>query len=285
MATSGIYQDPREQARLAAQNHLMRAYEAPVLELLFRGRSGLRILDVGCNDGGKTLERFSRPETARVLGLEYHSDLVTRAEKSCADSRFLFRTCDVETEAFPEQLFRIMEESGIEAFDLIHLSFILMHLKDPERLLAALSGVLAPGGQLLLVEPDDTVSFISEDPDGLFSEFLGYLKTDPFAGDRGCGGRIFSMLGRMGFQKVYLASSLIEAEQNEPKKKDDLFQMFFSYLPFDMEFLLQKEPERAEYRRCAAWLHSHFTALKEQILQCRKIGMGVFIMTCKKQSE
>ena len=172
MTTSGIYQDPREQARLAAQNRLMRAYEAPVLERLFLGRSGLRILDVGCNDGGKTLERFSRPETARVLGLEYHGDLVAQAEKRCADSRFLLRACDVEAEAFPEQLRHIMEESGIEAFDLIHLSFILMHLKDPERLLAALSDVLAPGGHLFLVEPDDTESFISEDPDGLFLEFL-----------------------------------------------------------------------------------------------------------------
>ena len=285
MATSDIYQDPRELARLAAQNRLMRAYETPVWEELFSNRSGMRILDVGCNDGKKTLERFSRPETARVLGLEYHSDLVARAEKNCADSRFLFRACDVEAADFPKRLSELMEESGIEAFDLIHLSFILMHLKEPGRLLQTLSGVLSKSGRLLLVEPDDRDSFISEDPEGLFRTFCRFLKTDPFAGDRGCGRRVFSMLEQMGFRNVRLVQKQITAGQNEPQKKEDLFQMFFSYLPLDMEFLLKQEPEREEYQRCAAWLFAHFDALREQVLQCRQFAIGVSIMTCEKRSE
>lgn len=285
MATSEIYQDPRELARLEAQNRRMRTYEAPVWEKLLSGRSGIRILDVGCNDGKKTLERFSRPEIARVLGLEYHRDLAARAEKNCADSRFSFRACDVEAADFPQRLSQLMEESKIEVFDLIHLSFILMHMRDTRRLLEALSAVLTRGGKLVLVETDDTDSFISEDPDGLFQTFRSFLKIDPFAGNRNCGGQTFSMLKQMGFQKVCLVQNQITAMQDEPQKKEDLFQMFFSYLPFDMEFLLKQEPEQEEYQRCAAWLRLHLDALREQVLQCRQFSIGVSIMTCEKRSE
>lgn len=44
--------------RLAVQGKLLSEYEQPVYQKVMSGRSGLTLLDVGCNNGWKTKSVF-----------------------------------------------------------------------------------------------------------------------------------------------------------------------------------------------------------------------------------
>ena len=46
------------------------------------------MLDIGCNDGMKTVERFSSEAVSRVLGLEYNEKLATKAQQSYGNEKY-----------------------------------------------------------------------------------------------------------------------------------------------------------------------------------------------------
>ena len=75
MENQAVFENEWEVERLHIQNKLLWECEQPVFDKVFKGRSGARVLDIGCNNGCKTMERFDRPEVSRVMGLEYNEAL------------------------------------------------------------------------------------------------------------------------------------------------------------------------------------------------------------------
>lgn len=138
-----IFDDHKEIDRLAVQNRLLKEYELPVYQRLMEGRTGLRVLDVGCNNGSKTADRFAHPSVEKIIGLEYNQDLVEEAQATYGDRWFSFYQCDVEQPDFAPKLRGWMGESQIEAFDLIHISLVLLHLERPGLLLGIFPSCLS----------------------------------------------------------------------------------------------------------------------------------------------
>lgn len=281
MAGKEVFQDHLELDRLAVQNRLLKAYEQPIYQRLVSGRSNLRLLDVGCNDGSKTVDRFSIENISRVIGLEYHEELAKKAQAAYGGGGFAFYQCDVESVDFARRLSGLMDQNKVDAFDLIYVSFVLMHLKAPAALLETLRGFLAPGGRLIIVEADDAISAVSTDPDHLFQDFLRILSFDPLSGDRTCGGSLPALLAEHGYQQITIENTTVGAGVGELQRKKELFDVFFSYLPQDILLLLEQEPDNARYAACAAWLERHYEALRSLILAERtEISMGISIITC-----
>lgn len=276
----GIFQDSTELRRLAVQNRLLREYEQPVYRRLLDARQGAVLLDVGCNDGSKTADRFSCEPISRVLGLEYDPELVRQANARYGGGRFVFRQCDAEDPDFAGRLRALMEPLGIPAFDLIHVSFVLLHLKDPAAVLSALRGVLAPGGALVIVETNDSASRLTPDPDGLLDRFLAYLDRDPFSGDRSLGARLPELLRQTGFRDIVCALNGISVDEADRSRKADIFDTFFSYLPEDVKLLLAQG--RQEFAPCSVWLEENYDALRRLILaEDSRFFMGFTLITCK----
>lgn len=104
----------------------------------------LRILDVGCHDGGFLFElakRIGGRHNVELYGLDIVGKIINVAE---ARNRALgspvkhFWTMDIEKE-IPEGM-----------FDVICMQEIVEHLRDPERVLRRLVERIVPGGILLL---------------------------------------------------------------------------------------------------------------------------------------
>lgn len=181
---SDIFDNRKELARLAVQNKLLKEYGQPVYRRLLDGRSELRVLDVGCNNGSKTADRFTHPSVAKTIGLEYTQKLVDQAQETYGNPWFSFYQCDVEQPDFPQKLRGWMEENQVEAFDLIHISLVLMHLAEPGRVMGILREFLAPEGRVMIIEANDTANRLTPDPAGLFQDFMGILMAEPFSGNR-----------------------------------------------------------------------------------------------------
>ena len=277
-----VFSGEKELERLATQNQLMRRSEAPILRELFAGKRGLNVLDIGSNNGEKTVRWFSDPAVAHVLGLEYNAALAQQAQETYGGGRFRFCTCDVEGEEFLPLLTGWMAEEGIDGFDVVYLSFVLSHLKAPEALLKCLRPLLRPGGTLLAVETDDEEATLTPE-DSRFRAFLEILAQDPYAGDRGFGGRLQAVLTDCGFGKTRLCCSAISAGPGEEEKKRMIFEMFFSYLPEDIAILRAASPGDERLAGWEHWMQEHYAALRQAVCAPdSRISMGMAVVLAER---
>ncbi len=283
MQSQLVFQEKNEIRRLRVQNELLSCYEAPILTQIFSEERNLSVLDIGCNDGQKTVERFSSESVSHVIGLEYNEKLAEKAQKTYGNEHFSFYPFDVETEDFSEYLRAIMAEKQIDGFDVIYLSFVLMHLSDVKGLLLDLYPFLKENGKLFIVEANDAASTLNNDEKGLLGEFLEMLKKDKYSGNRAVGATICEVLSDCGYRDICVWYDAVSATEGEKEKKKAIFTTFFSYLSEDILLLLDAEPDNEEYRSWSLWLDLNYKTLKRLILQEKSvISMGMKILTCTK---
>lgn len=279
-----IFENSKEIDRLAVQNRLLKEYEEPVCRRLLEGRQGVRVLDVGCNNGSKTADRFSRSGVSTVIGLEYNQTLADRAQEAYGDDRFSFYRCDVEQPEFPDQLRGWMAKHQVEAFDLIHISLVLLHLRDPGQVLRQLKQFLTPDGRLLIIEANDAENRLSSRDEHLFREFMDILGKDPFSGNRELIHTVPKLLEEQGYTGIVLENAVMGTKGHEKVKKEEMFDTFFSYLPEDVTLLREQEPENPLYQQWEAWVSQHYEALYHQIIsEGAEITLGLSIYTARKE--
>lgn len=283
---SNIFDGHKEIDRLAVQNRLLKEYELPVYQRLMEGRKGLRVLDVGCNNGSKTADRFAHPSVEKIIGLEYNQDLVEEAQATYGDRWFSFYQCDVEQPDFAPKLRGWMEENQIAAFDLIHISLVLLHLERPGLLLGILRGFLAPGGKLMIIEANDSVSGLSNDPKGMFANFMDILVHDPFSGARNFGSEVPLLLKEQGYCQIVLENEVMYAKGPEQSKKEQFFDVFFSYLPEDILLLREQEPDNQQYVQWEEWMRRNYESLHQLVLnEHSDFSVGLSIYTCTREED
>lgn len=278
-----VFSDEREKERLSVQSALLWEYEKPVFAHFFDKGSELSVLDIGCNNGSKTVKAFSSCSVSKVIGLEYDKGLADDAQKRYGNERFAFYQADVESSDIDEKMERFMTEHGVKSFDLIYLSFVLMHLKDAEKVLCSLARLLSPNGRLIIAEANDKASYILPDEAGMLGGFLEILKKDKYSGNRELGAELSDMLVSCGYDDITVWSEEIFADKTNKEKKRAIFETFFSYLPEDVSLLLAEEADNAEYIAWYKWLEENFEKLKKLILsENTDISMGIKILSCKR---
>ena len=283
MQSQFVFQEKKERERLLIQNRLLSQAEQPALEHFLEGRTELSVLDIGCNDGSRTFSRFSDDRISRVIGLEYNQKLVETAERKYGDSKFFFYQMDVEKGLLSKNLRNLPGRAGRGKFDLICLSYVLMHLQEGEKLLRRLRRFLKKDGVIFITESNDSSSRLIPDERGLLEEFLDILKQDKYAGKRGTGARLSGWLKNCGYDHIQVWCDGISAGVEEDERKKEIFQTFFSYLPEDVKILLSEEPDNGKYQLWQNWIEHNYERLRQLILQKdSKITMGMQIMSCRK---
>lgn len=79
-----------------------------------------------------------------LIGIERDPDKVLEAGDKFGGSQSAFITGDVERSDFVDDLADKMDEMGIEKFDIVNLSMLLLHLKSECALLRRLRRLLQP---------------------------------------------------------------------------------------------------------------------------------------------
>lgn len=276
-----VFSDKTELKRLEVQRKLLLEYEYPIYEQLIQDRENLTLLDVGCNDGNRTIERFDKKNFSKVVGVDCLEQLVKQAEDKFGDDVFSFHYCDVITENFTDKIKEIMQKEEISSFDIINCSFLLMHLQDPCAVVQGLRQFLSPDGYLVVIEPDDTTSRMQPDKGNLFQKFLAILEKDPYAGKRDFGAEVLELLKKSGYKQIELKLSEITAHKGETEKKENIFITFCSYLPEDLMLLRKSNPENAAYQEWWEWVEKDYATLHKQMVEEEtEISMGMKIYTC-----
>lgn len=114
------------------------------------------VLDVGCGQGhwGRLLDVVTAPG-ATTVGVDFEPEWVAEATRQAQTaglaSRFSYQEGSADALPFAER-----------SFDLVTCQTVLIHVPDPERVIAEMVRVTKPGGLVLAAEPNNRAGMLVE---------------------------------------------------------------------------------------------------------------------------
>lgn len=234
-----LYVDDTEIGRLVTQAKntavpLKEICDSCAVQLRRQGRSNLKVLDVGCANGELGRQCFKSSVYSKVYGIDCNKELIQVAEQSVRDtpeqSKYTYKVFNIEkVEKSTKELLKSLGYEQIE-FDIIFCSMVLHHLKkgvcehDPKyvqviNILQNFKKLLAPGGFLIVNNPDDSSKLSYEDdcefdekqgitnntPNNIKStlgELVQLTSRIPGVSDRYCGRATYYWLANAGFKNM-----------------------------------------------------------------------------------
>jgi SAM-dependent methyltransferase len=156
-----------------------------------------RCLDVGCGGGDVTLELARRAPNGHVTGIDLDEAKLelARSESGAAGiSNIAYRR---------EDLFETPRDG--ERYDLIYVRFVLTHLGDPAKGLAALCARLAPGGVIVVEDIDFSGHFCYPDSPAFRRYVALYAQVVARGGgDPNIGPRLPALMGAAGLADIFM---------------------------------------------------------------------------------
>ena len=269
-----IFDTDYEIERLNAQEELLWKAQLPFYSGFLNGED-MMILDIGCSDGYKTVKEFDRDNVRKVLALDSAPEAVSKAKANCGNEKFCFEMGNVENADFEDRLIDLMKKYDIEAFDVVHLSLVVLHLKDPVRVLSILKKYIGKGGRIVIVEADDDKAALSPD-DYYLRKYNSLLKIDPYMGNRECANNMYIWLNQAGYHNIKDSYAFVQSGDMETKKV--MFDIYFSSLPVDFEDLCIDDPSNEDYRMAKDWLDENIDDIYEYLLhEATVFSFGVSI--------
>jgi 2-polyprenyl-3-methyl-5-hydroxy-6-metoxy-1,4-benzoquinol methylase len=125
------------------RSHRWRTAANSAAYLLPHLRAGLDLLDVGCGPGTLTVDLARHVAPGRAVGVDVSAEVVDEARRHAATSG-----APVE---FAAGDFRALE---LGTFDVVHAHQVLQHLREPVEALAAMAGLVRPGGVVAVRDAD-----------------------------------------------------------------------------------------------------------------------------------
>ena len=151
-----------------------------------------------------------------------------------------------------------MAAMGAERFDIINISMLLLHLKEPTMLLAALRKYLQPQGTVIIRDIDDGLNFAYPDPDKRFERIYKICDHDEQSGNRRNGRQIHHALVQAGYSRVQLLRQGLSSANMNPEQKEALFRMYFPFTLENAGIMAEKYAWNLEYREDYQWYSSVF---------------------------
>lgn len=205
------------------------------------GRKPLWILDLGCAYNFVGNMRFGDMEGVRVLGVDLSDKCLEYAERTSDPEKFVFRKIDLEGEDFEYAMREIMEELGIEKFDIMFGALLLLHLKKPVTTLKKLRRFIANDGYIILRGSDDG-SVLAMNDDGLISKIVDKCNTTVGFSDRQNGRKLYNQLVSAGYCHVMLETFLKSLCGKSIDERDDIYFERFSYRINNFRKILNADP-------------------------------------------
>lgn len=221
-------------------------------------------LDIGCADGFVTESRF-REEYGfdLVLGIDHNVKLIDQTENS---GPFRYHAMDVEAASFEENMEALMEQYGIEGFDVIFMALTLHHLKQPRRFLRKLRQFLNKGGAIILRGVDDGALVACGD-NGLVEKIIEESIETKNISDRFHGRKFYSLLRAVGFEEIKMNYAVADTVGISAEEKSVLFRYYFKFRSDYTKRQWDTDPENPEYQHRHEQMVEDLEALEDLFLK------------------
>lgn len=278
------YTSDRENRRLEIQNQMLRRFDLPVYQKVFARYQEPAILDVGSGDGRMITDRVTDCCTVyKLVGIERDRQKTEQANASYGSEHVRFYQADVEDPGFADRLADIMEEQGIEKFDVINISMLLLHLKSICSLLRKLRRILKPEGTVVIKDIDDGINFAYPDEENLFERVYRICDDNETSGTRRTGRQIYTNLFRAGLRRVCLEKQGLSTVGMTYDEKEDFFNMYFKFILGDIRWMHEKYPDSPEISEDCEWYEENYERIFDLFMEDDFIfSLGFQIYTAQK---
>jgi len=260
--------NPYENKRLLLQNHLLDSFDRDVYTGVFASAGApLTILDVGCNSGDMLIPRLEGFVVKSYIGIDKSEPQIEKARQHYGSGSFCFLTMDIESEAFADDLADIMSSHGIGSFGVINISMVLLHLKDPQRLLDTLHRFLAEDGTIIIRDIDDGLNLAYPDDRGLFPRIYKIAEVDDITGNRFTGRKVFGFLQKAGYREILLRRTGLSTSRLNAEQKREFYDMTYKTILDRTEVMRNKYPGDELYEDNYRWVLENSAAVRELFLR------------------
>ena len=186
----------------------------------------LKVLDIGCSNGFKTKMLFDKYSNIKhITGIDIDSNAILEAkEKFKNNKRYLFKLEDID------------KLNNQEKYDIINLSYVLQHLKNPEEVLKKLKNNLTERGIIIIKVPDDSFKFCYPDEEDLLYKILYLYENEIMKKqnitkftDRYIGKKVKNYLSTNGYKNIKLYYSITDTVE---KSRDERLKLFENSINF-----------------------------------------------------
>lgn len=280
-----VYEDKKERRRLKIQQELMRDFDAAPYNKIKSGYDKLKILDLGSSTGDFIMDRLGNSgNVEKLIGLEYDEKSVQVANENYGvENKIAFYKLNLEDEDFVSELEDIAEEQGVDKFNVINISMVLLHIKSPYKLLKNVRKFLSDDGTVIIKDIDDGLNLAYPDEKGEFARVIGICKKNETSGFRESGRQIYTLLNRAGYKKVKLEKQGMSTVGMDYETRSALFDTYFSFVLGDLKIMKERYPEDKRVATDYDWYSKTYDDLEEKFQdEAFFFSLGFMIYTAQK---
>jgi SAM-dependent methyltransferase len=209
--------DAREVERLQDQ-------AGTLVELLHHDTAyapGSTVLEAGCGVGAQTVTLAARSPEARFTSMDISAESLAEAR------RRIDRAGLANVEFLRADVFDLPFAPA--SFDHVFVCFLLEHLARPVAALAALRGLLRPGGTITVIEGDHGSAYFHPDSDAARAAIGCQIELQARGGgDALIGRQVYPLLVDAGFGSVSVSPRMVYVDSSRPELVDGFTRRTFT---------------------------------------------------------
>lgn len=274
-----------EMERLRKQNNLYNLYATPALDEIFSELKNPAVIDVGCSDCNNIMTRLNGRSYSHLLCVDKEQDKLNDARKRYGENgRVEFLACDITKKSFSSMLSDYLSKNNLQGFDLIHISAVLLHIKNPLSVLKVLHEKLNKGGYIIIQDEDDGYNLAYDeggDEPAFFDDCFYIWEHSKESGDRKMGRKLPILLKKSGFSQIEMKASIIASTDFDGKYKEDLWDIYFNplYWVVDSEDYFDKADA---FEKCVEYERKHDKMKAKYLKGSIYLSLGVPVFVAKK---
>ena len=275
-----------ELKRLKVQEKILHKFDGNLYSDYSKDFEELNVLDLGCNDGSYMIESLKNiGKKYTLLGLDFNKASILKAQTTVQEENRIFKYANVEHEdELDEAINSYLIEKNLPGFNIVNMSFLLLHLSNPELLLKRLRKYLVKGGYVLIKDVDDNFEVAYPDVNGHFEKLKELSIADSkLGGYRLTGRQIPYMLSKTGYKDVELIKQGINTLGMDYDEKEEFFDMRFGYFE-EVYTTLSKENPNDKYAASGlAFIKEHYNEIEEEFTEDHFFfNFGVVLFAAKR---
>lgn len=189
---------------------------------------------------------------------------------------------NVESTEFESKIKKILFQLDRNKFDIINISMVLLHLKNPGKLLKRLHGFLSEDGIIIIRDIDDGINFAYPDPNMFFERIYKICDQIEQSGTRKTGRQIFTLLTRAGFTDIKLEKQGLSTIGLSELQRESLFNLYFPFILSSSKMLTDSNPNDYEIKEDFAWLEKNFDKIRKTFMDAEFVfSLGMMLYSAR----